>query len=292
MNEDYYIVDGVTYHVSEWGMGQPLLLLHGFTGSSATWRPLADHFADRFRVLAVDLPGHGRTDAPFDIDRYRMARVASDLGDILAGLSASPAHWLGYSMGGRLALYTAAKLPVHVRSVVLESASPGLQTQAERQARQAQDEKLARQIEIEGIAAFVDYWEHLPLFASQARLSSTQLAEQREQRLHNSTRGLAGSLRGMGTGSQPSLWDNLVNLSLPGLLLVGELDEKFAALNRRMAALWAGAELAIIPDAGHAIHLERPDAFVAAVLDFLARVSEGDGQHLAEREQSDKGERG
>lgn len=292
MNEVHYLVDGMAYHVSEWGTGEPLLLLHGFTGSGATWHPIADHFVDRFRVLAVDLPGHGRTGAPSNIDRYRTARVANDLGILLAGLCASPAHWLGYSMGGRLALYAAARLPVHVRSLVLESASPGLRTQAERQARQVQDEKLARQIETEGIPAFVDYWERLPLFASQARLSSGRLAEQREQRLRNSTRGLAGSLRGMGTGSQPSLWDDLVNLPLPALLLAGELDEKFAAINRRMAAMWAGAELTIIPGAGHAIHLERPDAFAAAVLDFLARVSEGDGQHLAEREQSDKGERG
>lgn len=292
MNSHYHMVDGLRYRVTEWGVGEPLLLLHGFTGSGATWQPLAARFEERYRVIAVDLPGHGATDAPPDDARYRMERVVADLAHLLAVLEATPAHWLGYSMGGRLALYATVRLPAHVRAAVLESASPGLATAAERQARREQDEALARRIEAEGIAAFVDYWEHLPLFATQLRLPAQHLAEQRAARLLNSANGLAGSLRGMGTGSQPSLWDSLAGLTIPGLLLVGELDEKFAAINRRIAETWATAELEVVSGAGHAIHLERPDAFAALVLDFLARVSERDGQNLTQRKKRNESKRG
>lgn len=292
MNSHYHIIDGLCYHVTEWGTGKPLLLLHGFTGSGTTWLPFSGQFGEQYRVLAVDLPGHGRTDAPLDIARYRMERVAADLVHLLIERQATPACWLGYSMGGRLALYAAARLPEHVRALVLESASPGLATEAEREARRAQDEELARRIKVEGMAAFVDYWERLPLFASQSRLSPDRLAEQKAGRLRNSVKGLAGSLRGMGTGSQPSLWDSLAGLTLPGLLLAGELDEKFAAINQRMSEMWAIAELAIVPEAGHAIHLERPELFAALVTGFLERALKGNCQDLTEREQRHERERG
>ncbi len=292
MNNRYHVIDGLRYHVTEWGTGEPLLMLHGFTGSGATWLSFSNQFGKQYRVLAVDLPGHGRTDAPLDIARYRMERVAADLVHLLTELQATPAHWLGYSMGGRLALHAAARLPEHVRTLVLESASPGLATVAEREARRAQDEELARRIKVEGMAAFVDYWERLPLFASQSRLSPDRLAEQKAGRLHNSVKGLAGSLRGMGTGSQPSLWDSLAGLTIPGLLLAGELDEKFAAINRRMSETWATVELTIVSDAGHAIHLERPELFAAVVPDFLERASEHNGQDLTNRKQRDERERG
>ena len=151
-----YTVDGLRYHLAEWGEGPPLVLLHGFTGSAAAWGDLAPRLAARHRVIAIDLPGHGLSDAPADVARYTMPRVVADLAALLALLDAVPAHWLGYSMGGRLALYLALARPDLVRSLVLESASPGLATAAERQARQSQDAALAERIENDSVAAFVD----------------------------------------------------------------------------------------------------------------------------------------
>ena len=247
-----------------------MLLLHGFTGSSANWQPLQETLAGDFRTIAVDLPGHGRTGAPADLTRYAMPAVAADLVALLDHLQAGPSHLLGYSMGGRLALYLALVHPRRWRSLILESASPGLETPTARAERRRRDEALAAWIEAEGIAAFVARWEVLPLFASQRRLPAPVRRAHRAGRLRNRPAGLANSLRGMGTGVQPSLWPRLPTLALPTLLIAGALDEKFVSIARQMARHIPSARLAIVPDAGHAVHLEQPARYAAIVRARLA----------------------
>ena len=95
---------------------------------------------------------------------------------------------------------------------------------------------------------------------------------QRNQRLRNDPRGLANSLRGMGSGAQPSLWHDLPTLTLPTLLLVGALDDKFRRINEAMAAKIPSATLDIIPSAGHNTHLENSAAFALAVRSFLQGI--------------------
>lgn len=287
----YQTVNGLRYAVEEAGKGEALLLLHGFTGSLATWHGLWPRLAARFRVIAVDLPGHGDSDAPADPARYTMARVAADLVTLLERRAARPAHWLGYSMGGRLALYAALHHPQAVRTLLLESASPGLATAAEREQRRAADDALAARIERDGVVRFVDQWEQLPLFAGLARLPAAARSELRRQRLANSAVGLANSLRGMGTGAQASLWEQLAAISAPALLVVGAEDHKFVDINGRMAAQLRAAELRTIADAGHTVHLEQPGAFLATILDFLAAGLQPDGQRLTECEQRGENQR-
>lgn len=173
-------------------------------------------------------------------------------------------------MGGRLALYLAVTRPELVKSLILESASPGLKTEEERRERRERDFQLARSIEQDGIPSFVQRWERLPLFASQASLSDNLRQKLREQRLRNSAAGLANSLRGMGTGIQPSLWARLPVLQPPLLLLAGGLDQKFAELARQMAREVPRALLQVIPGAGHTVHLESPDPFERTVLQFVS----------------------
>ena len=150
------LINGLTYHYDLSGpadnpSGAPtLVLLHGFTGSAANWRDVAPALAQTHRVLAVDLLGHGETDAPADHARYAMAHTARDLVDLLTVTVGQPVHLLGYSMGGRLALYTALHFGEAVASLILESASPGLRTQVERAERRDRDEALAERIEREG----------------------------------------------------------------------------------------------------------------------------------------------
>jgi len=245
-----------------------LLLLHGFGGARSNWQPLQPQLAPQLHSIAIDCLGHGDSDCPAAADSYRMAAVAADMVDLLAQLGLGRAHLLGYSMGGRLALYMALRYGDRFRSLTLESASPGLRAEAARRERQQADEWLAAQIEARGIAWFVDYWERLPLWASQAGLSPSVRAAQRRQRLRNQPRGLAHCLRAMGSGVQPDLWAKLCRLQLPTLLLVGAADAKFSAINAAMAAQIPSSQLQCLPGAGHNCHLEQPQAFARAVLDF------------------------
>jgi 2-succinyl-6-hydroxy-2,4-cyclohexadiene-1-carboxylate synthase len=271
----HLLVNGMRYHVELRGMAPTvhkptLALLHGFTGSAAGWGAHLDAFAAAgLPVIALDLPGHGASDAPADPARYALERAREDIPAALAQLGVAPgqAILLGYSMGGRVALCTA--FSGFFRALVLESASPGLAAERERAERRASDEALAARIEREGVPAFVDEWERLPLFASQAALPEDARAALRAERLRNSPTGLANSLRGAGTGAQPSLWEHLPDLAIPTLLLTGALDAKFTAIAERMAAALPRTTLCVVPGAGHAIHLERPDVFDALVLEFV-----------------------
>lgn len=287
----HHTINGLNYHVEERGTGVSVIMLHGFTGSTETWRPFIDKLEQAFRVIVVDLPGHGQTDAPPEAMRYRMELVADDLADLLSRLDAAPAHWLGYSMGGRLALYMACRLPNYVRSLILESASPGIHDPGERKARIEQDAALAQRIEREGITRFADYWQSIPLFDTQKRLPEKVRSTLRAQRLKNSVAGLANSLRGMGAGVQPELWRELGVLKIPVLLITGEGDQKFTSINRRMAAAISGSKLEIVPNAGHAVHLESADLYSDLVLNFLVTLSDDSGQYLPHTEERDKHER-
>jgi len=270
-------LDGLSYHVEVAGDGPPLLLLHGFTGCAAVWRPFLPAWARRRRIVAVDLPGHGRTDAPRDPARCRTERVADDLCRLMDRLSIGKAAVLGYSMGGRLALSLAMLAPERVSALIVESGSPGLADAGERLARARQDEELAARIERDGVEAFVDDWENLPLFSTVRRMPERVRHELRRMRLANRPDGLAASLRGMGTGVQPSWWDRLPSLAVPVQLIVGELDGKFRRIAERMQALLPDARLAVVPDAGHLVHVEKPEIFATIVMHFLQSTTESNG---------------
>ena len=268
-------VNGVNLGVVQYGDKNTacatLVLLHGFTGSGLGWRHIMpDLAAPGLHIVALDMLGHGQSDAPADAERYSIEHCQEDLLAVLQvlGIERGEAILLGYSMGGRIALYSA--FSGYFCALILESASPGLVTFAERQQRRASDEALATRIEQDGIEAFVDYWEKIPLFTSQQQLSTLQHEELRARRLNNRVQGLANSLRGVGTGAQPELYTRLSALNLPILLLAGELDSKFCVIAQQMAAQLPQARLYIIPGAGHTIHLEQPAAFVARVNEFCA----------------------
>lgn len=266
----YFSVNGARYYFHAEGEGEPLVMLHGFTGSSESWSDYVMTFARRFLLIRIDLLGHGMSDAPASATRYSMEASAEDIAALIGQVTSLPVHLMGYSMGGRLALYLAVTRPELVKSLILESASPGLKTEEERRERRERDFQLARSIEQDGIPSFVQRWERLPLFASQASLSDNLRQKLREQRLRNSAAGLANSLRGMGTGIQPSLWARLPVLQPPLLLLAGGLDQKFAELARQMAREVPRALLQVIPGAGHTVHLESPDPFERTVLQFVS----------------------
>lgn len=259
-------------NVSRTGKGPVVVALHGFTGDVATWDSFSGAAQHEYSVVSVDMLGHGASDAPASPVLYGMPATIQALAEVLDRLQIERAHWLGYSMGGRVALAAAISLGKRTLSLILESASPGLRTVEERQARMGDDGVLANRIEKVGIAAFVDYWESLSLWASQARLPRTVRERLRAQRLNNNPAGLANSLRGIGTGAQPPLHDRLGELRAPVLLIAGEEDVKFSAIAGEMSRAMPGSRLCTIPESGHAVHLEQPDTFNRTLLEFLRVV--------------------
>ena len=262
-------VGGLTLNVEVAGQGPPVVLLHGFTGSTNGWAPTVEALSEQFTVLAMDIVGHGKSDAPAAVERYRMATAADDLVALLRKAGYDRACWLGYSMGGRTALQVAVRHPEAVSSLILEGGSPGLATEEERVARVASDEALAQRIEEGGLEAFVAYWEAIPLFGTQSVALRDAL---RPGRLACSVTGLTNSLRGMGTGSQDALHDRLHKVRVPTLLLAGALDIKFAGIAAEMARALPDAKMHLIEGGGHAAHLEQPDSFHRSVLEFLRQT--------------------
>ena len=223
-----------------------IVFLHGFTQTGRSWAPVAAQLRERYRCFTPDLPGHGdageRRPASFDA-------VAA----YVAAAGAGRFTLCGYSMGGRLALHAALRMPSRIERLVLIGASPGIADDDEREQRRRADEELARRIERIGIEAFADEWGAQPLFATQPR-GVAELA--RADRLRNTPANLAAALRGLGTGVMTPLWGRLGELAMPVTLVVGEHDEKFRAVAERMGI----GETVVVPEAGHAVHLERPEA--------------------------------
>ena len=232
----------------------PLVLLHGFTQTGVSWRPVVERLPSGLRILAPDLPGHG-TASDLRLDLAASAtRLAQLIGD-------EPALVVGYSMGGRTALRLALDHPERVAGLVLVGATAGIDDPDERAARRAADEVLAERIERDGVAAFLDTWLAQPLF------DDLEIEpDDRAARLANSPAGLASSLRLTGTGTMdPPWWDELARVSAPTVVAWGERDAKFAALGRRLIdAIGPNASATVLPG-GHAAHLEHPEAVAATI---------------------------
>jgi 2-succinyl-6-hydroxy-2,4-cyclohexadiene-1-carboxylate synthase len=263
------ILNPFKFHYSLRGnRDKPLIFcLHGFMGNNHEFDAIISLLSDSFCYLAVDLPGHGKTRIQDGEECYRMPETAYALMNLLDGLDIQQCFLLGYSMGGRLALYLSLNFPQRFSKVILESVSPGLKTQGDRLERVQRDLKLARQLEESDFSTFLSNWYNQPLFASlKAHSNFKQL---QESRLRNNPRELAKSLRNLGTGCQPSLWDKLQQNQTPLLLIVGEYDAKFIAINSEIVRLCQSARLAVATQCGHNIHFENPQLFAQYVQNFL-----------------------
>ncbi|MDF0555406.1 2-succinyl-6-hydroxy-2,4-cyclohexadiene-1-carboxylate synthase [Kamptonema sp. UHCC 0994] len=243
-----------------------ILFLHGFMGKSLDFNIAISLLSENFYCLAVDLPGHGKTRVIGGEDCYTMPKTAQALITLLDDLEIDKCFLFGYSMGGRLALYMSLYFPSRFDKVVLESASPGLKHKLEREQRLQNDLQLAEKLQTTNFKDFLLNWYDRPLFKSlKDSLDFEQLIE---RRLDNNPVELAKSLRNIGTGNQPSLWEQLRKNKIPMLLLAGEYDDKFIAINREMASLCPQSKLEIIPKTGHNIHLENINKFVTVLRNF------------------------
>jgi len=266
-------VNGVSYHLEAIGNGpKKLLWLHGFTGTGNNIKEALTFFKnyEDYTFFLLDFLGHGNSSIPADSGRYSMENTVEDIQVILDKMGIAKISLLGYSMGGRVALAFTATYPSYVDKLVLESSSPGLRTEEERLERTKADKKLAERILHDGLEDFVEYWTNIPLFQTQKLLSDDRQLQLKVQRLQNSPIGLANSLSGLGTGSQPSYWERLEDCEVMVLLLAGEDDKKFVLIAEKMKRLMKNAQYVKISGAGHAIHVEQPRKFGKIVSEFLS----------------------
>lgn len=266
--------DGVRYAVHRSGVGVPVLLLHGFTGRGEDWAPFRPALERLTQPIAVDLLGHGASDAPTDPARHGLPRQAADLAAFLRAEGLAPAHVVGYSFGARVALRLAVDHPDVVRSLVLESPSAGVADPVAREDRRVADERLAELLETQGIEAFVDRWEALPLFATERSLPAETRAAIRAGRLANDSRGLAAGLRGAGQGVMAPLHDLLPAIAVPVTVIAGGLDQAGLPRAESVAAAIPSARLVVVPGVGHAVHRESPTRFARELATHLVRSSE------------------
>ena len=274
MSSNFYTVNGHQMHVEVRGDSSlpTVVFLHGFTGSTSTWHNVLSILENQIHAVSIDLWGHGRSDSPKNITHYSMEQQVNDIEDVCQQLELKTFILIGYSMGGRIALGYAVSYPTRVKALVLESASPGLKIESDRLERQERDAKLAKRLQEESLSDFVDFWENIALFESQKSLSKEKRAAVRKERLNQNSIGLANSLLGIGTGSQPSFWNVITDVQKPVLLLTGELDEKFETIANVMKKSLPIAEHQTILQTGHALHVEKPEEFATIVKDYVKQI--------------------
>lgn len=247
------------------------MLLHGFTGSPASWDTVAAHADLGEDPVRPWLTGHGprwrdRAAATFEGEVARLVEVAA--------ATDPPRRLAGYSLGARVALGMLVARPDLFDSAVLVGVHPGLDDAAERAERRRVDADRAQVLRERGTSAFVERWEREPLFATQTDVEASALTRQREIRLGHEAEGLARSLEVLGLGAMPSLWSQLGRVRASFTPMVGERDPKFLALAERIAASSARTRVVRVPHAGHNLLLEAPGAVATVLREVGARPTE------------------
>jgi 2-succinyl-6-hydroxy-2,4-cyclohexadiene-1-carboxylate synthase len=238
----------------------PLVLLHGWMGSSEDYAEVIELLKSQFYCIAIDLPGHGRTEVIGDDLGYNFIDTATGIIQLLDSLKIDRCAITGYSFGGRLVLYLALEFPDRFDRVILESTSPGLPTVDERAARIISDDRIIRQLATNNFRDFVTNWYRQPIFTGIEEHPDFPTLIQR--RLKNQPERLAKSLKYAGLGRQPYLLNRLKTHDRSILLIVGERDRKFRSIAQILDRDCACISLKIIPDCSHNIHFQSPRSWI------------------------------
>ncbi|WP_310485360.1 2-succinyl-6-hydroxy-2,4-cyclohexadiene-1-carboxylate synthase [Chamaesiphon sp. VAR_48_metabat_403] len=239
----------------------PLLLLHGWMGSCEDYCEVIELLRSNFYCIAIDLPGHGKAQTIDEESGYNFIDTARGIVRLLDDLKIDCCTIAGYSFGGRLALYLALEFPDRFDRVILESTSPGLATQAQRQARIASDRQIIDRLITDNFAEFVKDWYRQSLFVGiDKHPNFPDLILRRIAT--NQPINLARSLQFAGLGMQPYLGDRLKTATVPILLIAGELDRKFVEIDRIIVRECLTAILKIVPNCSHNIHFQQPHTWI------------------------------
>ena len=236
----------------------------------------------KFSYVAVDITGHGQSDAPNELVLYKAPSLIVQLNDVFRHFAKKKFILMGYSMGGRAALSYAAEYPDNLLGLVLESTSAGIADEKLREERVKSDEKIMKLIEEKSLEEFVEYWMNQDLFASLRNLPEKKLAKIQNSKFKSLSRtsfgiksqkvGLINSLKGFGTGVMPPLHGKLHLIKCSTLLVTGGLDIKFTQINSELVKSFPSAKHVVIKNAGHNVHFEKLEEFVKGVAEFWEKL--------------------
>ncbi|WP_310426193.1 2-succinyl-6-hydroxy-2,4-cyclohexadiene-1-carboxylate synthase [Chamaesiphon sp. VAR_48_metabat_135_sub] len=239
----------------------PLLLLHGWMGSCRDYAEIIELLRSRFYCIAIDLPGHGKTEVTSGDRGYGFVNTAIGIVQLLDSLEINRCSIAGYSFGGRLALYLALEFPDRFDRVMLESTSPGLATEIDRQARIIQDWQIIDRLETDNFPDFVQDWYRQSIFIGiENHPNFSDLIQRRIET--NQPDSLIKSLEYAGVGMQPYLGDRLKVHTKPISLIVGEIDCKFVTINQTIHRDSPLTDIKIIPNCSHNVHFQQPQAWI------------------------------
>lgn len=239
----------------------PLLLVHGFLGEPADWDAVVAALRVPRRIVRANLLQHGAASGD-------LASLAAALAFAIGRSGLPPVSLVGYSLGGRVTMTLASAYPRLVRRAIAVSATPGIRDRDERTSRAVADDTLASALARDGISSFLDRWYAQPLFDSLRSHPDFALIARR--RGDGDARAWATILRDASPGANPSLWEALGSLSSSLSLAVGSLDAKYLGVAREAARTAPALRIDVIEGAGHAVHLERPQALAALIDQTLA----------------------
>lgn len=241
-----------------------ILLLHGFMGSGSDWDRVRRNLEGKFRCLTPDITDYIPEFSGNSINYFE--KTAKNLIEYLDNNNVVQCAVAGYSMGGRLALYLIAHNHHRFSSVLIESANPGILKAQERADRIKHDDSVARGLKSCDLEEFIDSWYEQPLFGKIKNHPEYPVLKQKLLKIDR--KSVINSLRALGTGRQPSLWEALPYLELPMRFITGELDTKYTRIVSQAAALCPNGHSAIIPKCGHNTHFEDPEGFAEDIVDF------------------------
>ena len=248
-----------------------LIFLHGFLGSAHDWHNIIAEFSDKYFCLAFDLPGHGDSIIPDEYSDITLEKIALKIDSVLLAQQIDNPVYIGYSMGGRIALHLSGIIKSSGSGLIIESASPGIEDPVERRVRLEKDFMVADKLESINFEEFLIQWYNQPLFADLKK--SQNFNKIFQSRLKNNPVQLARAIRIMTVGKQKSLWKMFHGLDLPVLIISGSNDEKYTSYTKRISESSSSVRTQIISGAGHVEHAEKPGEYIDIILQFISSLN-------------------
>jgi pimeloyl-ACP methyl ester carboxylesterase len=268
--------DGVKLYYEEAGSGTPIVFVHEFAGDHRSWEPQIRYFSRRYRCIAFNARGWPPSDVPLDVTRYSQARACDDIRSVLDALEIEQAHVVGLSMGGLATLHFGLSYPGRTRSLLVAGAGYGSEP-TEREKFRAEAVVIAAKLEKDGMTAFAEIYAHGPTRVQFENKDPRGFAEFKAMLAEHSAKGAANTQLGV-QRKRPSVYEleeKLTASRVPMLIVTGDEDWPCLLPNVFIKQTCPTAALMVLPNSGHAVNIEEPAAFNAALADFLAQVDAG-----------------